>query len=214
MKRSGFTLIEMLVALAVFAVIGLMSNRLLIQIIDMEELIEDRAQRLVEVQRAIEIIRRDVQQLAYRDVRDEFGDSHPAFEIDEFGVLHLTRRGWANPLGQGRSELQRVAYARVEDALFRLYWPVLDRARDSRPIRQLLLADITEMEVLAVDANGVEHRFWPPEGDPVAAEKGLAAVVVQMTLPPYGDIERLWTVPTNIAPQVLVADPDRNLEVN
>lgn len=211
MRRSGFTLIEMLVALAVFAVIGLMSNRLLIQIIDMEEITKVRGERLVEVQRAVEIIRRDIQQLAYRDVRDEFGDSHPGFEIDEFGVLQLTRRGWANPLGQPRPELQRVAYARVDDALFRLYWPVLDRARDSRPIRQLLLADVTEMDVLAVDSAGVEHRFWPPEGDSAAANKGLAAVVVQMTLPPYGDIERLWTVPTNMAPQVL-AGPDPNLQ--
>ena len=185
----------MLVALAVFAVIGLMSNQLLIQIIDMGELTEARGGRFVEAQRAVEIIRRDVQQLAHRGVRDELGDSQPAFEINEFGLLQFTRRGWANPLGHNRSGLQRVTYARVEDALFRLYWPVLDRGPDSLPIRQLLLNDVTDLEILAVDADGVEHRYWPPAGDANAQEHRLAAVVMRMTLPPYGDIERLWTVP-------------------
>ena len=211
MRRFGFTLIEMLVALAVFAVIGLMSNRLLIQIIDMAERTEARGERLVEAQRAVEIIRRDIQQLAHRSVRDELGDSHPGFEIDRVGLLQFTRRGWANPLGHNRSELQRVAYARVEGALFRLYWPVLDRARDSMPIRQLLLSDVTDMEVLAVDYAGVEHRFWPPDVGDNAQEKRLAAVIVRMTLPPYGDIERLWTVPTTMALRT-PADADSTLE--
>lgn len=195
MRRFGFTLIEMLVALAVFAVIGLMSNQLLMQIIDMGELTEARGGRFVEAQRAVEIIRRDVQQLAHRGVRDELGDAQPGFEINAYGLLHFTRRGWANPLGHSRSGLQRVAYANVEGALFRLYWPVLDRGPDSLPIRQLLLNDVTDLEILAVDADGVEHRYWPPTSGASAREHRLAAVVLRMTLPPYGDIERLWTVP-------------------
>ena len=211
MRRLGFTLIEMLVALAIFAVIGLMSNQLLMQIIDLEQLTEARGERLVETQRAIEIVRRDIQQLAYRDVRDELGDSQPAFQINSFGLLQLTRRGWANPLGQARSELQRVAYATLDGALFRLYWPVLDRGPDSLPIRQLLLNDVTDMEVMAVDNAGVEHRFWPPDEATNEQHKSLAAVIVRMTLPPYGDIERLWTVPTTVAWQTL-GDAGNSLE--
>jgi len=211
MRAFGFTLIEMLVALAVFAVIGVMSNRLLVQVIDLGELTEARGSRLVEVQRAMEIVRRDIQQLAYRGVRDELGETQPGFEIDEFGVTQLTRRGWANPLGHQRSEMQRVAYAGVENSLFRLYWPVLDRARESPPVRQLLLRDVTEMEVLAVDAEGVEHRFWPPEND--AGRNALAAVVVRMTLAPYGSVERLWTVPSTIGPRV-APDAGTDIELN
>ncbi len=209
MRRPGFTLIEVLVALAVFAVIGVMSNRLLTQVIDLGELTEARGERLVEVQRAVEIVRRDVQQLAYRGVRDELGESQPGFEINEFGVMQLTRRGWANPLGRHRSELQRVAYASVENALFRLYWPVLDRARESPPVRQLLLHDVTDLEMLAVDAEGVEHRFWPPEDD--ARGNRLTAVVIRMTLSPYGSVERLWTVPSTMGERV-VLDAGRDFD--
>ena len=199
MRRFGFTLIEMLVALAVFAVIGLMSNQLLMQIIDLSELTEARAGRFVEAQRAVEIFRRDIQQLAHRGVRDELGDAQPSFEINEVGLLQFTRRGWANPLGQNRSGLQRVAYASIDGALFRLYWPVLDRGPDSLPIRQLLLNDVADLEILAVDADGVEHRYWPPD-DASGPQHRLAAVVVRMTLPPYGEIERLWTVPITPTP--------------
>ena len=213
MRCCGFTLIEMLVALAVFAVIGLMSNQLLIQIIDLQELTEARGGRLVETQRAIEIVRRDIQQLAHRGVRDELGDSLPGFEINGLGLLQFTRRGWANPLGQARSGLQRVAYATLDGALIRLYWPVLDRGPDSLPIRQLLLNDVTDMEVLAVDDAGVEHRFWPPEEDANEQERSLAAVIVRMTLPPYGDIERLWTVPRTMARHTL-GDADNIRETN
>ena len=207
----GFTLIEMLVALAVFAIIGLMSNQLLMQIIDLGELTEDRGTRLVETQRAMEIIRRDIQQLAHRGVRDEFGDSQPGFEINELGLPQLTRRGWANPLEQNRSELQRVAYAMVEGTLVRLYWPVLDRPRDSLPIRQMLLNDVDEMEILAVDVAGIEHRFWPPDDDTAGQARALAAIVVRMTLPPYGSIERIWTVPMTTRP---FAAPPSDLELN
>ena len=201
----------MLVALAIFAVIGVMSNQLLKQVIDLGQLTEARGERLVEVQRAIEIVRRDIQQLAYRGVRDEFGESQPGFEINEFGVMQLTRRGWANPLGRHRSELQRVAYARVENTLFRLYWPVLDRPRESPPIRQLLLHDVTDMEMLAVDADGVEHRFWPPEDDAVG--NTLTAVVMRMSLSPYGSVERLWTVPSTMGARV-VPDAGENFDTN
>lgn len=206
MRHLGFTLIEMLVALAVFALIGLISNQLLLQIIDLGELTEARGGRFVETQRAVEIIRRDVQQLAHRGVRDELGDSQHGFEINEFGLLQFTRRGWANPLGHNRSGLQRVAYASVEGALFRLYWPVLDRGPDSLPIRQLLLDDVADLEVLAVDADGVEHRYWPPDDDARPQAHRLAAVILRMTLPPYGDIERLWTVPMTPPPFGLAQD--------
>lgn len=207
----GFTLIEMLVALAVFAIIGLMSNQLLMQVIDIGELTEKRGARLVETQRAMEIIRRDIQQLAHRGVRDELGDSQPGFEINELGLLQFTRRGWANPLEHNRSELQRVAYAMLDGTLVRLYWPVLDRATDSLPIRQFLLDDISEMEVLAVDVAGVEHRYWPPEDDTGPGAHALAAVIVRMTLRPYGNVERLWTVPMTAR---AFATPPENLETN
>ena len=200
---GGFTLLEMLIALAVFAVIGVMSTQLVRQIADMGDNTRRFSDELVALQRAADIIGRDVQQLAHRPVRDELGDAGHAVAVNQRGLLEFTRRGWANPLRQRRSELQRVAYRVAPEGLQRLFWPVLDRAEDTQPIPQLLLAGVTEVAVLGIDEDGEEHGYWPTAE---AGEAQLAALVVRIMLPRYGEIERLWVVPS--APAAPAADDE------
>lgn len=188
----GFTLLEMLVALAVFAVIGVMSGQLVQQIAGISERIGSRGEQLVALQRAANLMRRDLQQLAYRPVRDQLGDAGQAVQINQGDLLEFTRRGWSNPLGAPRSELQRVGYQLDKGALYRLFWPVLDRASDGEPVRQLMLAEVESIEVAAVDAKGEEHGYWPLAD---AGGRALAAVAVRFVLPHFGEIERFWTVP-------------------
>ena len=93
-----------------------------------------RGERLGELQRAMQLMQRDVLEIAPRSVRDEMGDALPAMRIGTDVALELTRSGWSNPLGQRRSELQRVAYVARDDTLYRYYWNVLDRAEDTQPV--------------------------------------------------------------------------------
>lgn len=194
---TGFTLLEMLVALAVFAVIGVMSAQLVRQIADIGATTRQRGDELVALQRALDIMRRDIEQLAHRPVRGEMGDVREAVAVNHGGLLEFTRRGWRNPAQARRPTLQRVAYRVAPEGLERVFWPMLDRAEDSEPVAQLLLADVSDVEVNGIDAGGEEHGYWPP-GD---AEHELAAIVVRISLPRYGEIERLWVVP-RVAPPV------------
>ena len=109
-RTQGFTLFEILVAIAIFAVLGLAANQLLSQIIRADSSARTRGERLAQLQRAMEIIERDSLQVVARPVRDELGGSRPALVggVDE--LIELTRLGWRNPLGQGRAEEQRVAF--------------------------------------------------------------------------------------------------------
>lgn len=198
----GFTLLEMLIALTVFAVLGLMSTQLVGQMSDIGANTRRVGDELVALQRAADILRRDIQQLAHRPVRDAMGDGGAAVAINHGGaLLELTRRGWANPLGERRSELQRVAYALRPEGLVRTFWPVLDRAEDTEPVEQLLLAEATAVAVGGIDEFGEEHGYWPPSDDGEARE--LAAIVVRIDVPRHGEIERLWVVP-----QPALADPE------
>ena len=199
---AGLTLLEMVVALGVFAVVGLMSGQIVIQMVDVNERTRARSDRLVDVQRAVEIIRRDIQQLAHRTVRDEIGDSEYVLNIGQAELLLFTRRGWSNPRQERRSELQRVAYRLEGDALYRLFWPVLDRGADTQPIAQLLLQDVETIDVSAIDVSGDQHAYWP-QTDEFAAdpERELAAIVVRVAVAPFGEIERLWSVPFSGAPR-------------
>lgn len=201
-RPAGFTLIEMLVALGVFAVIGLLSAQIVTQMVDINERTRARADRLVDVQRAVEVIRRDVQQLAHRHVRDELGDPVPTLDMNQTALMRFTRRGWSNPLERQRSELQRVAYVLEGELLHRVFWPVLDRGADTQPVSQLLLDGVETMEVSAIDVSGRRHAFWPLAGESAGEpERELAAFEIRLAVPPYGEIDRLWAVPFSGVPR-------------
>ena len=196
-ENRGFTLLEMLVALAVFAVLGLMSSQMLSRILVVHEVVTERGQRLSEIQRGMELLQRDVMQLVHRPVRDELGDPIAALRIGGEPPLELTRNGWRNPLWLPRSELQRVAY-RVdeEDRLVRYYWGVLDRAEDSEPIEQTLIDDVGALEFSVLDVSGNEHSFWPLVGDQALdPETAIVGIQMRIDVAPFGEITRIWDVP-------------------
>ena len=195
--RRGFTLIEMLVVLAIFAVVGLIASQLVSRTINNHAIMSERAARLVEVQRAMQILKRDVMQLTNRPIRDMLGDPIEPIRIGSDGLIEFSRMGWRNPLQQQRAELQRVAYIVEDGDLYRSYWSVLDRAQDSEPVVQKLLGDVEQVEFFALDAAGNEHTFWPLLGsfadDP---NTRLVALIMRVEAAPFGIVERLWPVPS------------------
>ena len=196
-RKGGFTLMEVLVALAVFAVIGVLATQILRQMTDFGGHAVKRGGLLTDAQRALEIMRRDIEQLAHRPVRDVFGDVGSTVAMGSGDrLLEFTRLGWRNPLGEQRSDLQRVAYAWDGDELHRLFWRVLDRAPGSEPSRQLLLAGVSEAAFTALDSAGDEHETWPPAAarDPDDPELRLAGLRLRITTDEF-DVLRLWTTP-------------------
>lgn len=192
----GFTLFEILVAIAIFAILGLAANQLLAQVIRAETSARVRSERLAQLQRAISVIERDSLQIVARPVRDELGGSRPALVggVDE--LIELTRLGWRNPLAQERAEEQRVAYVLDGKQLIRAYWTVLDRAEDSQPIRQVLLDGVESASIDFIAADGNVRSFWPADGaDATSALPLPRALRWRLTVAPFGDIERLIELP-------------------
>jgi len=142
---AGFTLLELLVALAIFSLIAMMAYGGLNSVLEQRGVTEAEARRLAELQKVYLIMQRDIEQVVPRPVRDEYGAELPPVAGAE--TLQLTRGGWRNPLGHARSTLQRVSYAYEDGQLVRYTWAVLDRAQDSKPVRQPLTDAITGMEV-------------------------------------------------------------------
>jgi general secretion pathway protein J len=196
MSSRGFTLVEMLVALAVFALVGLISARLVSSTIENHARISERDGRLVEIQRAMQMIDRDILQISGRGVRDLLGDPVQPLLIGSDGTMEFTRYGWRNPLDHKRAELQRVGYTVAEGELQRLYWHVLDRAQDSQPSAQRLLGAVGEVEFFVLDASGNEHRFWPVAGfNPENPAERVVGLILRIEIEPFGLIERLWALP-------------------
>lgn len=196
MSRRGFTLMEILVALGIFAIIGVIASQLLRQTIDVSDVLYNRGDRLVELQRAFNVLSRDLEQVIIRSVRDEYGDHIEALLIDTHGGFQFTRMGWSNLLNKPRSNLQRVEYLFVDDILIRRYWPVLDRADTTEPIDQELLTDIYELEFALIDSSGIEHVAWPPLGESLdGSPQEAVAFQLNMNVAPFGEISRMWVFP-------------------
>ncbi len=189
---QGFTLLELLVALAIFAVIAVMAYSGLDTILSAHFQTDQHATQLARLQMTFTWLRRDIEQHVERPIRDQYGDNQQALQ-GTMSQLELTRAGWRNIAQQQRSSLQRVAYHIEDQNLWRSYWWVLDRAQDTRPIRMNLLNDVDEIKLRYLDGGLQWHDQWPP----LTAHKTLKAVEVTLIVVGWGRIVRLFRVPDN-----------------
>jgi general secretion pathway protein J len=152
MRQHGFTLIEMLTAVAIFAIIGLVAYASLDALLKQQSDLQQAADRFSQLQSAMLILKQDIQQATARPVRYEYGDESPAMVFNDVSrqygtlLLSLTRTGYSLPAPQSHSRLTRISYRLQEGKLQRLVWPVLDRAQDSKPRIQVLLHDVHDLQ--------------------------------------------------------------------
>ena len=95
---AGFTLLEMILALAVFALLSLMANRLLLQGLELEQFSARHAQRLAQIQHAFTLLERDTFAMRPRTVRGSGAFSGAALVASEGrsegDSLIFTHSGW------------------------------------------------------------------------------------------------------------------------
>lgn len=196
MRFRGFTLLEMVVTVLIFGIVGVLAVQLLAQSVRTSEKVIHRSSVLGDWHRAMNIIEQDFLQVNGREIRDEHGDHQPGVLADA-GRIEFTRKGWRNYLGHQRSDQQRVGYFLSGNQLVRRYWEVLDRAQESEPIDQLLLQNVYSVEFELIDSAGREHYFWPPSSYADVEEPYSPLVAVRMTLdlPQLGTVSHLWLVP-------------------
>lgn len=201
-KQTGFTLLELLVAIGIFALLAAMAYGGLNLIMKERQATDEHAARLAQLQRTFLWLGRDIEQTVNRPIRDEYGDVQRALSGEQVGryQLELTRAGWRNPAGRARSNLQRVAYGIKDEKLVRAYWNVLDRAQDSQPIETELLDGVIRMELrfLAIQTNNQTEwaDSWPSnELGLEPTEAPPRAVEVTLETEAEGRITRLFRVP-------------------
>lgn len=199
---SGFTLVELLVALFIVAIMFAMGYGAINQAVLDREALGTRQARLVEVQTAMRILSQDFAQLAPRPVRDRVGDgSEPALRADRRSaeLAVLTRGGWANPAGLQRPALQRVAYRFEDGKLIREHWRVLDATLAAEPVRRELLGGVRAVQLRFMDAARAWREEWPPLGGARAQGAQLRirpiAVEIAIELEDWGRLVRIIEVP-------------------
>ncbi len=206
---AGFSLLEVLVAISIFAILGLTANQMLRTVITSHESSAQNTETLRSLSRAEHLLARDLQQLVPRGIRDEYGERLPPFVVNqgEF-ALELTRTGWSNPARVARSSLQRVAWLLNEDGeLERRFWLVLDRAEDSEPITHVVMRDVDDFAVTLIDVEGGTTDVWPDESG--VGGYFPAAVEVVISTEQLGDLRRVY-VPPSLPAQIARQSGDSN----
>lgn len=197
--QKAFTLIEVLVALAVFGVMSMLAYTVLGSTLSNADYLSDRMDRLQSVQRTIRYLSTDLMQTAPRPIRTELGDSFsPALQtsLSSDVLLEVTHGGWSNPAGLPRGTLQRVAYRLEQDELVRYHWTVLDRTFANEPFATVLLDEVEGLYFRYIDSTGEVSEVWPPlaQQDGGALRLRPRAVEIVLTLTDQGEIRRLLEV--------------------
>lgn len=164
-KQHGFTLIEILVAVAVFGFLAAASFTTLNSVLKTREFNDNATESLRQLQMSMTILQRDFMQLTDTSINDEYGDPLPPIytPTDNSSLVEFTHSGWHNPANRPRSNLQRVAYVLEDGKLYREYWPQLHRGRELQPIRAVLLKNVEEVEFEFLDENKERwQEQWPP----------------------------------------------------
>lgn len=206
MRSRGFTLIEVLIAMAITAMVAAMAFASLDSTLDSVEGLREQGERISEVNRAWSLISRDLNHFMNRPVRNEFGSWNSPLMGGEVAdqTLAFTRGGWHNTTGRVRSNLQRVRYVLEDTTLYREHFLVLDRTSESEPLRVALLEGVNRVEyrflgtATELRQGDFDTENWPEvwaiggSGEPAPAP---AALEIRLELEDWGEVRWLYELP-------------------
>ncbi|MDW6002639.1 Type II secretion system protein J precursor [Vibrio mangrovi] len=194
-RNQGFTLIEVLVALAILASLTMAAYQVLNQVQRSNVVSKESEIRLGEIQKALAVMDSDFRQMASRQFRNQ--GEEPGAQLlwmqdgllssEGVGIL-FTRHGWVNPQMQfPRGDIMKVGYRLIEDRLERIWWRYPDTVAGDNGIGRPLLTQVESMSFRLYRNHQWVER-WEDKG--VLPE----AISVKLTLKDYGQIERIYLV--------------------
>ena len=161
MKQHGFTLIEVLVAIAIFAVLSAAGWQVFDQLIKNRERNQQHSQQLMLLQTAYSQLLRDIHQIAPVSGK-QAGQNYPALAL-EAQQLQFNRSGVIDPLQQGLDQFEFIDYRYDEQqkALLRYKSAYIYRQDIQNLQSDVILAPIEELRFRALDP-AIQDR-WPAQ---------------------------------------------------
>lgn len=201
--QRGFTLVEIMVAVLISAILAVMAFEAMQQALNNRASVRSAEQRVRDVQNAMRSFVQDFSQLAPRPVREPLGsDYQPAVlaRTTTATEVSFTRGGWMNPAGLSRSTLQRVHYVLREGRLYREHWMVLDATLEPQPRSKPLLDGVRSFRLRFMNDGRNWQDDWPPPAPSNPPDERWLrwrpiAVEVTLELDDWGRLTRLIEVP-------------------
>lgn len=200
-KAQGFTLIEVLLALMIFATLSVAATQIFRNVIASDQQTEQIGDALKNMQRTLIIMDSDFRQMLARQYRNggdeseenllEFGDD--LLDSESQGI-RFVRGGWINPQQLfPRGEVVKVGYRIQDEKLERIRWMYPDDSSATEPAVMPLMEGVTSLRFEVKGENGWQ-KDWD---DPLAMPK---AIRVLMDTERYGQLSRVYLLPGQTLP--------------
>ncbi|MEO5341906.1 MAG: type II secretion system minor pseudopilin GspJ [Gammaproteobacteria bacterium SHHR-1] len=195
----GFTLLELLVAMAVFAIMSALAYGGLRSVLDARQQLEAHSARLTQLQTSLRQLRDDLAQalprkLSQRPQQDDGADGAFFGQSDEQKAeIRLSRGGWSNPAGLARSSLQRVHWQFQQGELSRYHGSLLEHPTERPLQKRIQLRQLDGLELRFLDHQGEWHEQWPLPGQ-TDSQTLPRALEIRLRLRDWGDLTRLFEV--------------------
>lgn len=203
----GFTLIEVLVAMVIFVLLAAAAYTAIDTLIRTRIGVQQRAQSLHQLQRAMGRFERDLRQTVARGISNEYGERRPALHGSPTRI-ELSRAGLANPLAATRAGIERVVWYLDDHRLQRAPYAVLDRAVGSKPAPAPMLDKVERITLSYYD--GERWRTdWPPANTAAdAIDKLPRAVALVLVSEGFGELRRVIELVENPPPPGALTAPE------
>ncbi|MBB1313341.1 MULTISPECIES: type II secretion system minor pseudopilin GspJ [Aliivibrio] len=193
-KRSrGFTLIEVMVAISVFATLSFSAYQVVNQVQRSNALSLEKSERIKELQRSLVFLDNDFRQIVARQFRSngEKADGK-LISADDYlldsesqGILFV-RLGWKNPQEAfPRGEITKVGYRVVENKLERLWWRYPDTPVGQKPVVTPLIDGVEEIKFEFYDGKTWQKKWQKKNELPFA-------IKLLIVFKDYGDVDRIY----------------------
>lgn len=199
-KITGFTLIEILIAVFIFAIIAVIATSILFSVFNAQEITKSRMREINAIQISTILLKRDLSQIVNRPVRAANSNIIPAI-VAQTNYLEFTRSGNPNPFGMlQQSNLQRVVYQIKNGELIRETWPRLDRVSSTAPDTRVLLKNVISGNFSYLGTGATFYQNWPPgvllKNNSLNGEPIPRAIALNLQLKNWGDFYLIVAIPS------------------
>ena len=182
--KKGFTLVELMVAVIIFAIISAISYRVVSSLVTTKEIVTKSQAKwggLSLIMVRLEMARNRALPLP---IRDNDGNLIPSMigknKLDGAydAQLEMTTSGNIGDNIMGSTPPKRIGFRFYKGSLYLVSWPVLNRVVTTKPDIDLLVADVSYFTVLFLYPDKQWRDTWPPVG----GDMGSLPTGIQMNL--------------------------------